>query len=640
MRVQKQKYVSLSSFLKRRAAVISVIVCLSIFIIFLVLFCLQHLYEKQKLTNTILSSMSSQTSKILPYLLLPEQSIGIELMINKIQKEEGAQSIKVITPDSFYRIYDDEECTLVGEKVYACGGCFSSMITFIGEIKAAGIIYGYLVKQVNIKSLLRKDGMIYLAVILTGCLILFQYGTYALVKKLSTKHIPANITHLLDVVKSELRDEKAGLSADNLFLEFHELSLLIKKLIIKYHGAQRKAAIGQLTSMLAHDVRKPFSIVKSVLDMFDLFKNGNIYPNILEKARIDIERSISHVESMIYDIMDFSRDMKFKPTAQSIIPLIDFSIRQVAQSFQNADIHFRYNLSHTNQPLADDERMARVVTNILENGIEAILHIAKRNSGTIDISTEDCIDAYASENDICITHDRRFVRIVLGNDGPALNNEDIPKLFKPFFTKGKKMGSGIGLASAQRIVALHEGTIEARNKLDGNGVEFIITIPASKKLDSVDQTGLPATLNETLFTEIKMDGHDIDRIIRAIVKRGEKYKILLLEDEGLYRASVRNTIKRYYDLDHLITLYEAHNVKEAMAILKKEEMTHAIVDIDLSEVENGFDFLKEAKAQFPFLKCIVHSNHCSEKDKQRSIDLRAMAFVLKPLNIEHLIELL
>lgn len=147
--------------------------------------------------------MSAQTSHILPYLLLPEQSTGMDFLITKIQKKEGVQSIKVITSDRLPQIYNKDKCILVDDTMYECSNLFSSKMTFIGKIKAAGTIYGYLVKEENIQSLFSEKGMIYLAGILLVCLVLFQYGTYSLIKKLSTKQIPANVAYLLKEKRGE-----------------------------------------------------------------------------------------------------------------------------------------------------------------------------------------------------------------------------------------------------------------------------------------------------------------------------------------------------------------------------------------------------------------------------------------------------
>ncbi|MFH1652476.1 MAG: response regulator [Pseudomonadota bacterium] len=413
---------------------------------------------------------------------------------------------------------------------------------------------------------------------------------------------------------------------DDILYHYNELVYKANILLDVLAEKNKLAAIGQTTSMLAHDVRKPFSIIKAMMESYDTYIND---PGALKEAKQSLDQSIRHVESMLNDIMDFSREVKLDVKPTPIMPVIDFAIRQVAQYYKDADIDFVYEISHVNRPLVDDERIARVFINILSNAIEAILHIGKSKHGTIDISTQDMNRA-----------GNNMVAMVIGNDGPRLNKDDIPKLFDSFFTKGKRKGTGIGLASAHKIIALHIGTITARNKDNGRGVEFIIIIPASNILDKSDCKLLPRNIKETQFKDLTKNETEIENMITELLKKGEMIKVLLLDDEALYRASVRNTIKQNGSLDRAITLYEAHNVEEALSLLVKENILHAIVDIDLGEVKNGFDFLEIVQRQYPNLRCMVHSNRCIEEDKNKAMKLGVVSFVPKSLNIAHLVEFL
>jgi len=73
----------------------------------------------------------------------------------------------------------------------------------------------------------------------------------------------------------------------------------------------------------------------------------------------------------------------------------------------------------------------------------------------------------------------RQVHIVVRDDGPGVAEDDLPRLFEPFFTGGQRRpgGAGIGLAIAQRSVELHGGRITARNGAAG-GLEVEIELPA------------------------------------------------------------------------------------------------------------------------------------------------------------------
>jgi signal transduction histidine kinase len=239
---------------------------------------------------------------------------------------------------------------------------------------------------------------------------------------------------------------------------------------------EKLAAIGQTSAMLAHDIRRPFLNVKLILNMLDTYKNN---PVALEAAKKEVKKSICNVESMLSDIMDFSREVKLETKPFPLVPLIGSSIKQSIQSYHDANIKFDYNFAHTKQPLVDVVRMERAFCNIIGNAIDAITEFSKANGGTISIFSKDVL-----------SNNGTVLEIIIGNDGPSFEDEDLASMFELFFTKGKKGGTGIGLASTQKIVSLHNGSVKARNRLNKNGdidgVEFVILIPASGEIEKIN----------------------------------------------------------------------------------------------------------------------------------------------------------
>ncbi|MFH1728263.1 MAG: response regulator, partial [Pseudomonadota bacterium] len=429
--------------------------------------------------------------------------------------------------------------------------------------------------------------------------------------------------------------------------------------------------MGQTTQMLAHDVRKPFTSMKSLLNMLDKFKKD---PKALEKAKITVDQTIIHVEKMISDILDFSREVKLETKPEAIASLLDFSIRQAIQTYKDVTINFEYELNNKYKALLDDERMARVFANIIGNGIEAL-----KSYQTLAFSNQQEITGNPTSHHLQATSliwlktkdvfkdEKGFVEIVIGNNGPHFKEDDIPNLFESFFTKGKKSGTGLGLASANKIVTLHEGTIEARNCEENKGtreqenmdtaenvnqsnteyqtpnteyktgVEFVITIPASVEKEKHNINILPKNSDEILFVKYEPNEEYLDKKLNFLSTHA-KIKVVLLEDETLYRAFVRNAIETNETLSKLLILYDADKVDECIELVKKENIEFAIVDIDLNEDKNGYDFLEEVKKQKLKLSCLVHSNRYLDEEIQHAYDLGAKAYASKPLSTDQLID--
>lgn len=385
---------------------------------------------------------------------------------------------------------------------------------------------------------------------------------------------------------------------------------------------EKQAAIAQTTQHLAHDIRKPFTQIKTILNAFNMFKND---PSALETAKQDVEKAIVNVQSMVDDIMDFSREVKLETSPTQLTSVLDFTIRQTMQSYPDPDITLHYSLDATKKPLLDDERASRVLANIIGNAVEAITVIGKSDTGIIDISTKDL------QKD-----DKFYIQLIIANDGPMFPNGVEKNLFESFYTSGKKKGTGLGLASAKKIVNLHEGDIFARNKRNGNGVEFIMTFPASGELDKGNSCDLPNSSKE-VFTP-KKDSNKIESLLSGLSTSNNVIKVLLLEDEALYRAWVKNLINSNAELQKLVVLYDAHSVEDALMLVKSENITHAIVDIDLGATKNGFNFLDDIKSIAPNIKSLVHSNRTIKETRAKAMELGAKAFVPKPLPLESFLE--
>lgn len=473
------------------------------------------------------------------------------------------------------------------------------------------------IKQATIRMIMQA-GIIWLLMMIIIMLIV-RLGTRSFIKFI--RIIDSFGTASFNNLPFEINYESKISEIQILKKHFQQMLSRLQKYRKENEEQAKMAAIGLTTATLSHDIRKPFSQVKMILGSFELFKNN---PSRLDAARQDVEKAIKNVEAMVNDIMDFSREVKLQTKATSLGGVFDFSLRQTLQSYPEPNIKITYNFKATKQPLIDEDRLVRVFGNIIGNGVEAITVIGKKQSGTITIETIDT----AKDN-------TSFVEIIIGNDGPIFPDGAEDKLFESFYTYGKATGTGLGLASAQKIVHLHNGTIMARNKSNKEGVEFVIYLPASNEKEQIDQSILPENSKE-VFKVATKDGSEVDALLEKVVLNKSTYKIILLEDEHLYRAWVKNLINQNEKLHNLVILYDAATVEEALDILKiNTDITHAIVDIDLGQVKYGYDFLNSVKDNNK-LSCLVHSNRTLPEFRQKALDLGAKAFVPKPLPLESL----
>lgn len=114
------------------------------------------------------------------------------------------------------------------------------------------------------------------------------------------------------------------------------------------------------------------------------------------------------------------------------------------------------------ETMIDAEQLRRVFVNLIENALEAF------DAGQIDkkITVTTTFD---SARDLVVTE--------ISDNGTGISDNEIPKLFQPYFsTKGR--GTGLGLAIVHRIVVEHGGKIRAASNLP-KGAKFVIELPAN-----------------------------------------------------------------------------------------------------------------------------------------------------------------
>lgn len=334
--------------------------------------------------------------------------------------------------------------------------------------------------------------------------------------------------------------------------------------------------LAKQAQFMAHDIRRPFSQIKLLLSTLNTFSSD---PAKIDRAKQEIETSIKDVESMLSDLIEANKNESLNIKPCVLMDLVDKSIKQVSVDINNIKIY--RELDDNVVLLCDEQKIGRCLTNIIENAVEAINSAGNNVEGKISISANDNI-----------INGKRFVGINIFNNGPSIDKEDIPRIFDRFFTRAKKKGVGLGLAFVYRTVSIHNGIVEVRNMENGSeGVEFSIYLP---KIDSV--------------------------------------KLLLLEDDELYRTMMRKLIEDANGPVRISVLDTAY-VEEAVELTRKENITHSLVDIDLGNGSTGFDYIDAITKIDRKILVGVHTNRLLDKDLGALINKNKVEYIPKPLDL-------
>ncbi len=233
--------------------------------------------------------------------------------------------------------------------------------------------------------------------------------------------------------------------------------------------SERLADLGRVAAGLAHELRNPLASMSGSIEL--LMANTSLRGEELRLMEI-VLREATRLNALITRLLEFTRPAPPRRELVDLGKLVGETLEVFANDPSAQDVQIEPAIEPT--PLfCDSDQMKQVVWNLLANAAQAL---AGRNgvgeglAGIIRVS--------------CAPEPGGGARLEVADDGPGIAPADLPKVLVPFFTT-KQRGSGLGLATVQRIVDAHGGTVSVDSAL-GRGAAFTISIPPVAGLDSAD----------------------------------------------------------------------------------------------------------------------------------------------------------
>ena len=394
-------------------------------------------------------------------------------------------------------------------------------------------------------------------------------------------------------------------------------------------AARADSAVARMTQMLAHDVRKPFSILRMGLGMLGGAKDPADVKYVLSRLLPEIDKAVSSVDGLISDVMEVgSTSTQLIQEPVSPESLLESALGEVFRVYPKADISISYDLKHSHMVNVHVQKVGRVFSNILGNAIQAM-----KSKRQIWFKT--------TEKDGMLT-------FCVGNAGPVIPAENLPKLFGAFFTSGKKGGTGLGLAIAQKVVTAHGGRIwceSAQTAAHPEGqVEFFFTLPVATDCPTRTTATLARHSSEIIKAlqagALEADSGSVDKgeltleadIVQASIDLGRALRVLVVDDEPVYRSSLGAYLHRTPELALVMSVAQAASSDEALAALGSEAFDLIVTDVDLGAASlDGFELVATLRQRSVGALICVHSNRIVAADHRTAIASGADAFLPKPM---------
>lgn len=375
-------------------------------------------------------------------------------------------------------------------------------------------------------------------------------------------------------------------------------------------SSEQQAATHKTVRMLAHDVRRPFSMLSIMLGEMT---QATSFEEISERSH----RYHSIVQSALYQItqqMDDVLNPSKQPltnTPTHIADLIKSTIQSVHFIFQKHTAP-QLNIQSTSMAACEPHHIRRVFENVLANAFEAA-----GPKGLISILITEAGDQLIT---------------TISNDGPQIPETDLTLLFSDTYTKGKTGGNGLGLAIAKRYVEESQGSISCRNIV--GGVEFTIVLP---KIASTDLYSKP----------VSVSGNPLQLTSLAQTDRRQPLRLLIVEDEIIYQDALLLCLERLNRIDARIIPMIAQSSEEALRF-SLDWQPHAIIcDQNLGASSlSGIELAQIIQAKSPEIPFLLLSNGILDTNTiygshaqpritavQKPIDLGTLELFLQTLRV-------
>jgi len=266
-----------------------------------------------------------------------------------------------------------------------------------------------------------------------------------------------DMTNNLAVAHSELQEW-----GNTLEMKIEERTNEICDMQSQLVQSAKLASLGELVAGIAHEINNPLT---GILMFSSVVARS---PTLDPSLSPDMEMIVSETQrcaKIVRGLLEFSRESIPEKKETSIDQMIDQTLDLVRQQpiFQNVEIVQEYE---DKLPLiaVDPDQVRQVLMNIIVNAGQAM-----EDGGFLKIKAG-------------VTDDRNRIFITLADTGCGIPEENLSKIFDPFYSTKERKGFGLGLSISYGIIQNHGGKIEVSSTL-GEGTIFRILLPLMPEVE-------------------------------------------------------------------------------------------------------------------------------------------------------------
>jgi signal transduction histidine kinase len=226
--------------------------------------------------------------------------------------------------------------------------------------------------------------------------------------------------------------------------------------------SQKLAALGRLTSGVAHEVKNPLNAMRIHLELLRT-RLGDPPPGVAENLDV-IVQEIQRLDRVVQGFLRFMRPQDLHLEPVDLNALLADVARLAGPEAARSGVDIALGLDPGLPTFTGDaELLQQTCANLVTNAIQAM-----PKGGALTLTTRTIRGSGAPD----------AVAVEVQDEGVGIAPEDVDKIFRLYYTT-KEGGSGIGLSLVYRIVQLHDGRIAVAST-PGQGTTVTIELPLAR----------------------------------------------------------------------------------------------------------------------------------------------------------------
>lgn len=239
----------------------------------------------------------------------------------------------------------------------------------------------------------------------------------------------------------------------------------------KLEHENKMASIGRLAAGVAHEINNPLSIINEKAGLIqDMFVLKEMYAKD-EKllSLVDwILKAVERCGAITMRLLSFARHIDVSIEQVNMQELLDEVLGLLGKESEYRGITINVDVG-SNVPVIESDRgkLQQVFLNMINNAFAAM-----NKGGILNIKVEG--------------HNSTFISIIVADNGCGIPQENLDRIFEPFYsTKKKEGGTGLGLSITSSLVHELGGTLKVESKI-AKGTTFHIKLPLKSKNKKVE----------------------------------------------------------------------------------------------------------------------------------------------------------